>query len=80
MKSLVLVLRCALEGLLGASMMLATLAGIAISLLNSYGVAYTLVSLTGSFILGALGFYMFRDAIRVGRRLRSKPEINSISN
>ncbi len=75
-----LAVRCVLEGLLGALMMLSTLAGVAISLLNSYGIAYTLVSLAGCFILGALGFYMFRDAIRVGRRLRYKPEINSISN
>lgn len=79
MKPLLLAVRCGIEGILGAYMMLAAIAELpkAISSLRgSYNIAYTCGMLGGAFIVGVFGYYIFRDAVRTGRRIRKKPEIS----
>lgn len=78
MKSFLLIVRCVLEGLLGLYMMLATLAELpkAAFALHS-NIAYACGMLGGAFILGVLGFYIFRDAVRVGGKIRKKPELSN---
>jgi hypothetical protein len=81
MKSFWLAVRCGLEGILGAYMMVAFVAEAPKAIINlilrgSYNIAYTFGALAGVFVLGVLGYYIFRDAVRVGRRVRTKPEIS----
>jgi len=73
MRKTLSVLRIVIEGLLGLFFMLAVLAQLPryVGALAS-SLAYALGGLAGSLILGVLGYYLIRDAMRVAERVRSK--------
>jgi len=73
MKTALLAIRCGLEGVLGFLLMLVVLVDLPkaiISLQGAENKAYACGMVLGTLIMGCLGYYIFRDAIKVGRRIR----------
>ncbi len=75
MKKVILVLRCAFEGLLGFIMVLGAIVQLPKFIgelrSESFSGAYTAGVAFGLVMLLVLGFFLCRDALRVGRRIRT---------
>jgi hypothetical protein len=80
MKTFLLVLRCGLEGIIGLYMMVVTPLAYLVAIIRGLFMpgarAYALGMLVGVSIFCYLGYLVFRDALRVGRRIRTKPQTN----
>jgi hypothetical protein len=84
MKTFLLVMRCGLEGILGVLLILVFLSDIPksiIGVIRLFGaengktsVAEVSGMVIGMFIMGFFGYLAIRDAIKIGRRIQTKPQ------